>query len=153
MNAHRPHSPRIEDSPQPAAGGFKVAGGVFPGSNCDRDCQDVARDVVGASVQTVWHRDAELPPVDLAVLPGGFSYGDYLRTGALAACSPIMDAVRRHAQRGGLVLGICNGFQILVESGLLPGALLRNGSLKFIYRTVGVRVERTGTPFTSRYVE
>ncbi len=124
---------------------------VFPGSNCDRDCEHVLANVVGASVRMVWHRDADLPPADLVVLPGGFSYGDYLRTGALAACSPIMDAVRRHAQRGGLVLGICNGFQILVESGLLPGALLRNESLQFICRAVGVRVERTDTPFTSRY--
>ncbi len=124
---------------------------VFPGSNCDRDCEYVLARVVGASVRMVWHRDAELPPADLVILPGGFSYGDYLRTGALAACSPIMQAVRRHAQRGGLVLGICNGFQILVESGLLPGALLRNGSLKFICRTVGVRVERADTPFTTRY--
>src|SRR3989304_2754850 len=109
MNAHRPHSPRIEDSPQPAAGSFKVAVVVFPGSNCDRDCQDVARGVVGASVQPVWHRDAVLPPVDLVILPGGFSYGDYLRTGALAASSPIMNAVRAHADRGGLVLGVWNG--------------------------------------------
>lgn len=124
---------------------------VFPGSNCDRDCEHVLASVVGASVRMVWHRDADLPSVDLVVLPGGFSYGDYLRTGALAACSPIMEAVKRHAHRGGLVLGICNGFQILVESGLLPGALLRNESLKFICRTVGVRVERTDTPFTSRY--
>lgn len=130
---------------------MKAAVVVFPGSNCDRDCEHVLGRVVGASVRMVWHREFELPPVDLAVLPGGFSYGDYLRTGALAACSPIMEAVKRHAQRGGLVLGICNGFQILVESGLLPGALLRNGSVKFICRTVGVRVERTDTPFTTRY--
>src|SRR3989338_4178604 len=108
MNAHRPHSPpfgaglgrirsrfpssRIEDSPQPAAGSFKVAVVVFPGSNCDRDCQDVARDVVGASVQPVWHRDAVLPAVDLVILPGGFSYGDYLRTGAPAGGSPRLGA-------------------------------------------------------------
>src|SRR3972149_11512893 len=97
MNAHRPHSPRIEDSPQSAAGSFKVAVVVFPGSNCDRDCQDVARDVVGASVQPVWHRDAVLPAVDLVILTGGFSSGDYLRTGALAACSPIMGPVRGRA--------------------------------------------------------
>jgi phosphoribosylformylglycinamidine synthase len=129
----------------------KAAVVVFPGSNCDRDCEHVLTRVMGADVRMVWHRDAELPPVDLVVIPGGFSYGDYLRTGALAACSPIMDAVRRYAGRGGLTLGICNGFQILVESGLLPGALLRNASLKFICRTVGVRVERTDTPFTSRY--
>lgn len=130
---------------------MKAAVVVFPGSNCDRDCEHVLASVLGASVGMAWHRDSDLPPVDLVVLPGGFSYGDYLRTGALAASSPIMEAVKRHAQRGGLVLGICNGFQILVESGLLPGALLRNGSLKFICRTVGVRVEQTDTPFTSRY--
>lgn len=130
---------------------MKAAVVVFPGSNCDRDCEHVLADVIGATVRMVWHRDAELPAVDLVVIPGGFSYGDYLRTGALAACSPIMDAVRRHAARGGLTLGICNGFQILVEAGLLPGALLRNTSLKFLCRTVGVRVERTDTPFTARY--
>ncbi|MEO5656052.1 MAG: phosphoribosylformylglycinamidine synthase subunit PurQ [Nitrospiria bacterium] len=130
---------------------MKTAVVVFPGSNCDRDCRDVLRDVVGASVVDVWHRDAVLPAVDLVVLPGGFSYGDYLRTGALAACSPIMGAIKAHAERGGLVLGICNGFQILIESGLLPGALLRNTSLRFICRPVGVRVERSDTPFTSRY--
>ena len=131
---------------------MKVAVIVFPGSNCDRDCVDVVRDVVGASVQPVWHRDTSLPPVDLVILPGGFSYGDYLRTGALAASSPVMNAVRAHADRGGLVLGICNGFQILIEAGLLPGALLRNASLRFVCRVVGVRVERTDTPFTTRYV-
>ncbi|MFZ5874836.1 MAG: phosphoribosylformylglycinamidine synthase subunit PurQ [Nitrospirota bacterium] len=130
---------------------MKAAVVVFPGSNCDRDCEYVLADVIGASVRMVWHRDVDLPAVDLVVIPGGFSYGDYLRTGALAACSPIMDAVRTHAARGGLTLGICNGFQILVESGLLPGALLRNASLKFLCRTVGVRVERTDTPFTARY--
>jgi phosphoribosylformylglycinamidine synthase len=124
---------------------------VFPGSNCDRDCEYVLSDVIGSAVRMVWHRDVELPDVDLVVIPGGFSYGDYLRTGALAACSPIMGAIKRHAARGGLILGICNGFQILVESGLLPGALLRNASLKFLCRTVGVRVERTDTPFTARY--
>ncbi|MBI3606681.1 MAG: phosphoribosylformylglycinamidine synthase subunit PurQ [Nitrospirae bacterium] len=130
---------------------MKVAVIVFPGSNCDRDCLDVVRDVVGASVQPVWHRETVLPSVDLVILPGGFSYGDYLRTGALAASSPVMTAVKAHAVRGGLVLGICNGFQILIESGLLPGALLRNASLRFICRMVGVRVERTDTPFTTRY--
>jgi phosphoribosylformylglycinamidine synthase len=129
----------------------KAAVVVFPGSNCDRDCEHVLARVVGASVRMIWHRETDLPPADVVVIPGGFSYGDYLRTGALAACSPIMESVRRHAARGGLILGICNGFQILVESGLLPGALLRNASLKFICRTVGVRVERTDTPFTTRY--
>lgn len=130
---------------------MKTAMVVFPGSNCDRDCEDVLQRVVGTPVMSVWHRDSVLPSCDLVVLPGGFSYGDYLRTGALAACSPIMAAVKAHADRGGLVLGICNGFQILIEAGLLPGALLRNASLRFICRTVGVRVERADTPFTSRY--
>jgi len=132
---------------------MKAAVVVFPGSNCDRDCHDVLRDDVGISVCYVWHRDSSLPDVDLVILPGGFSYGDYLRTGAVAACSPIMTAVKAHARRGGLVLGICNGFQILLEAGLLPGALLRNAGLRFICRQVGVRVERTDTPFTSRYKE
>lgn len=130
---------------------MKSAVVVFPGSNCDRDCEYVLRDVVGSGVVSVWHRETTLPRVDLVVLPGGFSYGDYLRTGALAASSPIMSAVKAHADRGGLVLGICNGFQILAEAGLLPGALLRNASLRFICRSVGVRVERTDTPFTARY--
>ncbi|WP_372421596.1 phosphoribosylformylglycinamidine synthase subunit PurQ [Salinarimonas chemoclinalis] len=124
---------------------------VFPGSNRDGD---VARALVraGASVERVWHAEPELPAgVDLAVLPGGFSYGDYLRCGAIAGRAPAMDAVRRHAARGGLVLGICNGFQILCESGLLPGVLMRNANLRFLCHRQFLRVERTDTPFTSAY--
>ena len=124
---------------------------VFPGSNRDGD---VARALArsGASVSRVWHADEALPPgTDLAVLPGGFSYGDYLRCGAIAAHAPAMEAVRRHARRGGLVLGICNGFQILCESGLLPGVLMRNQNLRFICRRQHVRVERTDTAFARRY--
>ncbi|MDE3015568.1 MAG: phosphoribosylformylglycinamidine synthase subunit PurQ [Pseudomonadota bacterium] len=99
----------------------------------------------------VWHRDSELPKVDLVVLPGGFSYGDYLRSGAMAAHSPIMKEVKKHAERGGLVLGICNGFQVLTEAGLLPGVLMRNAKLKFVCREVFLKVENTQTPFTKNY--
>jgi len=124
---------------------------VFPGSNRERD---VARALAlaGSKPAMVWHADTELPAgTDLVVLPGGFSYGDYLRCGAIAARAPIMDAVRAHATRGGLVLGICNGFQILCEAGLLPGVLARNAGLKFICHEVYLRVERSDTPFTRRY--
>jgi phosphoribosylformylglycinamidine synthase len=125
---------------------------VFPGSNREGD---VARAIVRASGRSptlVWHQDAELPPgADLVVLPGGFSYGDYLRCGAIAARAPIMRAVRAHADRGGLVLGVCNGFQILCESGLLPGVLLRNRDLRFVCRMQHLRVERADTAFTRRY--
>ena len=124
---------------------------VFPGSNCDQDCVYVLRDVVGQPVISLWHQETSLRGCDAIVLPGGFSYGDYLRTGAVAKFSPIMKAVTRFAQDGGLVLGICNGFQILLESGLLPGAMLRNTGLKFICRFVTLRVERTDTPFTNRF--
>ncbi len=99
----------------------------------------------------VWHRDTSLPKVDLVVLPGGFSYGDYLRSGAMAAHSPIMQEVKKHAERGGLVIGICNGFQVLTESGLLPGVLMRNQKLKFVCREVSLRVDNAGTPFTKNY--
>ncbi len=125
---------------------------VFPGSNRDGDVARALR-LSGADVHKVWHAERELPAgTDLAVLPGGFSYGDYLRCGAIAARSPAMDAVRAHADRGGLVLGICNGFQILCESGLLPGALMRNAKLRFICHRQHVRVERTDTAFTRNYV-
>ncbi len=124
---------------------------VFPGSNCDQDCVHVLRDVLQQEVVTLWHQDTGLKGCDLIVLPGGFSYGDYLRTGAVARFSPIMKSVVTFARGGGLVLGICNGFQILLESGLLPGAMLRNTSLRFICRMVTLRVERTDTPFTTRY--
>lgn len=124
---------------------------TFPGSNCDYDCQQVLSKVVGVDTRYVWHRDRELGDADLVVLPGGFSYGDYLRAGAIARFSPIVDAVVRFAERGGVVLGICNGFQILCEAGLLPGALRRNDSLKFRSHDVHVRVENTDTAFTRAY--
>lgn len=123
---------------------------VFPGSNCDRDCAYVVEQVMGAQAELIWHKDATIPPVDAVIIPGGFSYGDYLRTGAIARFSLVMAAVTRFAESGGLVLGICNGFQILLEAGLLPGAMLRNQSLSFICRDVHVRVEHTATPFTGR---
>ena len=123
----------------------------FPGSNDDRDTRFAMRSVLGAPCELVWHKAPELPPDTKAVLlPGGFSYGDYLRCGAMARFSPVMGAVTRFADRGGLVLGICNGFQVLCEAGLLPGALLRNRDLHFVCDFVHVRVERGGTPFTSR---
>ena len=124
---------------------------VFPGSNRDGDVARALR-MSGADVSTVWHAETALPGgTDLVVLPGGFSYGDYLRCGAIAARAPAMDAVRTHAARGGLVLGICNGFQILCESGLLPGVLMRNANLRFICHRQSVRVERADTAFTRGY--
>lgn len=120
---------------------------VFPGSNCDSDCFHVLNDVAGIDTVYIWHREERLPDVDLLVLPGGFSYGDYLRPGAMAALSPIMKDVRRFADDGGLLVGICNGFQVLCEAGLLPGVLLRNTSMKFICRWVDVTVEQE-TVFT-----
>jgi phosphoribosylformylglycinamidine synthase I len=124
---------------------------VFPGSNCDRDCHHAVEQIMGAKAEFIWHKNASLPQlVDAVIIPGGFSYGDYLRTGAIARFSPVMAAVTRFAKAGGLVLGICNGFQILLEAGLLPGAMLRNRSLSFICRDVRVRVENTATPFTGR---
>jgi phosphoribosylformylglycinamidine synthase subunit PurQ / glutaminase len=122
----------------------------FPGSNCDQDVLAAARRA-GAESYFVWHRDTDLQNADIVLLPGGFSYGDYLRSGAIARFSPIMAEVQRHAERGGPVLGICNGFQILCEAGLLPGALMRNGRLSFASRPVTLRVERTETVFTSDY--
>ena len=124
---------------------------VFPASNCDRDAIHPFLNMTGLNPAMVWHRDASLPKVDLVVLPGGFSYGDYLRSGAMAAHSPIMQEVKKHAERGGLVLGICNGFQILTEAGLLPGVLMRNAKLKFLCREVFLRVDNTSTPFTRNY--
>jgi phosphoribosylformylglycinamidine synthase len=121
---------------------------VFPGSNCDHDCQYVFRDVLGQDVTMVWHKEKSVSGLDAIILPGGFSYGDYLRTGAIARFSPVMEAVKEYAEQGGLVLGICNGFQILLEAGLLPGAMLRNDSLHFICRDVYVKVENAATPFT-----
>src|SRR5205085_9406371 len=121
---------------------------VFPGSNCDHDTYHVLSKVVGQPVDFIWHRQNTLNGCDAVILPGGFSYGDYLRTGAIARFSPVMGAVKEFASRGGLVMGICNGFQILCEAGLLPGALLRNANLKFICDHVNMRVETTDTPFT-----
>ncbi|MBI2093923.1 MAG: phosphoribosylformylglycinamidine synthase subunit PurQ [Candidatus Omnitrophica bacterium] len=124
---------------------------VFPGSNCDQDCVHVVGEVLRQPVVSLWHQDTALHGVDAIVLPGGFSYGDYLRTGAIARFSPIMRSVEAFAKDGGLVIGICNGFQILLEAGLLPGAMLRNKGLRFICRFVTLRVERTDTPFTNRF--
>ena len=123
---------------------------MFPGSNCDHDTYHVISKVIGQPVDFIWHRQSTLNDSDAIILPGGFSYGDYLRTGAIARFSPVMGAVKEFAARGGLVLGICNGFQILCEAGMLPGALLRNRDLKFICDHVNMRVENTVTPFTSR---
>jgi phosphoribosylformylglycinamidine synthase len=122
---------------------------VFPGSNCDHDAWYALSHNLGHSAEFIWHDSASLGSVDAVILPGGFSYGDYLRCGAIAKFSPVMAAVKSFAAEGGLVLGICNGFQVLVESGLLPGALLRNRELKFVCRPVRVRVETTNTPFTA----
>lgn len=124
---------------------------VFPGSNCDRDVQVALRENSKTPPIPVWHGDSELPAVDLIVIPGGFSYGDYLRAGSMAANSPVMREVVSKAKSGTPVLGICNGFQILCESGLLPGALLRNAGLKFVCRDVLLRVDNTSTPFTTGY--
>ncbi len=128
--------------------GPKFAVVRFPGSNCDQDAYYVVKDVLGKPVEYVWHQERSLKGFDVVVLPGGFSYGDYLRTGAVARFAPIMDAVRAHAERGGLVIGICNGFQILCEAHLLPGALVRNVDCKFLCRFVTLRVENAETPFT-----
>ena len=125
---------------------------VFPGTNRERDMAIALHRVSGRKPTMLWHRDTELPAgTDLVVLPGGFSYGDYLRCGAMAAQSPIMAAVRAHAERGGHVLGVCNGFQILCEAGLLPGALLRNASLRFLAMDCVMRVERSDTPYTHHF--
>ncbi|MDG1769826.1 MAG: phosphoribosylformylglycinamidine synthase subunit PurQ [Yoonia sp.] len=123
---------------------------VFPGSNCDRDMA-VALRAAGADVQMVWHKDATLPDVDLVAVPGGFSFGDYLRCGAIAAQSPICKGLIAHVERGGYALGVCNGFQVLTETGLLPGALMRNADLKFICKTVGLDVATSDSAFTEGY--
>jgi phosphoribosylformylglycinamidine synthase subunit PurQ / glutaminase len=122
---------------------------VFPGSNCDHDTYHVISKVIGQPVDFIWHKEEEIDRYDAIILPGGFSYGDYLRTGAIARFSPVMRSVVEFARAGGLVLGICNGFQILCEAGLLPGALLRNRDLKFICGHINIRVESSDTPFTS----
>ncbi len=122
---------------------------VFPGSNCDRDCYHVVERVLDEEAVWVWHRDEELPDLDGVILPGGFSYGDYLRTGAIAKMSPVMKAVRTFAERGGPVVGICNGFQVLLECEMLPGAMIRNNSLRFVCRDTHLRCEKTDTPVSS----
>ena len=124
---------------------------TFPGSNCDHDAYHATKHVLGADASFLWHQDRDLADVDVVVLPGGFSYGDYLRSGAIARFSPIMEAVIEFADDGGYVLGVCNGFQVLCEAGLLPGTLARNDSLRFVCKPTTVRVERTDTPFTRRY--
>jgi phosphoribosylformylglycinamidine synthase len=121
---------------------------VFPGSNCDRDCLHVTKNVMGQSARIIWHQETTLGEVDCVVLPGGFSYGDYLRTGAIARFSPVMAAVQQYAADGGLVIGICNGFQVLCEAHLLPGGLIQNRDLRFLCKDVRVRVERNDSPFT-----
>ncbi len=124
---------------------------VFPASNCDRDAATALEEMTGKKAAMVWHQESELPDVDLVILPGGFSYGDYLRCGAMANQSAIMKAIKAHAAKGGAVLGICNGFQVLAESGLLPGALMRNAGLKFVCKPVTLSVEETQSAFTRKY--
>ena len=131
---------------------FKAAVLVFPGSNCDRDCKTAVETTVNGKVDMVWHEDTTLPSgLDLIVIPGGFSYGDYLRCGAMASLSPIMQAVKAEAMRGVSVLGICNGFQILCEAGMLPGALLRNSALKYVCKPIELKIENRNTRFTNAY--
>lgn len=132
---------------------MKAAVIVFPGSNCDRDMKVALEAVTGTDVIMHWHRDTELPDVDLIAVPGGFSYGDYLRSGAMAANSPVMRTVVERANKGVPVLGVCNGFQVLTEAGLLPGALMRNAGLKFVCKDVWLKVENTKTPFTGGYTD
>ena len=123
---------------------------IFPGSNCDHDCYYAIQAVAGKPVEFIWHQETSVDGFDAIVLPGGFAYGDYLRTGALAKFSPVMTAVRSFADRGGLVIGICNGFQILTEAGMLPGALLRNVGMKYVCKYLHLRTETTDTPFTNQ---
>jgi phosphoribosylformylglycinamidine synthase I len=127
----------------------KIGVVVFPGSNCDHDALHAINEILRIPAESIWHQSQDLSGFDAVILPGGFSYGDYLRTGAIARFSPVMNAIARFARSGGLVLGICNGFQILCEAGLLPGALMRNQGLRFVCRHVHIRVETTATPFTS----
>jgi phosphoribosylformylglycinamidine synthase len=128
---------------------MKFAIVILPGSNCDHDAFHVAKNVVGADAELLWHKDTDLKGADCVIIPGGFAYGDYLRAGALAKFAPIMEPIKRHAAEGGLVFGICNGFQVLTEVGLLPGALMRNQHLRFLGRDVFIRTEETDSPFTS----
>jgi phosphoribosylformylglycinamidine synthase len=122
---------------------------TFPGSNCDHDCYYAIESVIGKPVELIWHQDTSVKGFDAIILPGGFAYGDYLRTGALAKFSPVMKAIGEFANKGGLVYGICNGFQILTEAGLLPGALLRNVTMKYVCKFVELRTETTNTPYTN----
>jgi phosphoribosylformylglycinamidine synthase I len=124
---------------------------VFPGSNCDQDCFHIAKDLLGCEAESIWHGDRDLKGADVVILPGGFAYGDYLRAGALARFSPVMESVTAFARAGGPVLGICNGFQVLLEAGLLPGAMRVNRGLRYVCRDVHLRVEDTDTPFTRLY--
>ena len=130
---------------------MKFAIVVFPGSNCDQDCYHVAKDLLGCEAEYVWHHDTDLKGADVVILPGGFAYGDYLRAGALARFSPVMESIAAFAKQGGPVLGICNGFQVLLEAGLLPGAVRINRSLRYICRDVHMHVENADTPFTRLY--
>ena len=132
---------------------MKTAVIVFPASNCDRDMIVALEKITGHKPHIIWHQDEDIPDVDLIALPGGFSFGDYLRCGAMAARSPVTRKVIEHADRGGNVIGICNGFQVLTETGLLPGALMRNESLKFICKDVNLRVDNNDTPFTNAYAQ
>jgi phosphoribosylformylglycinamidine synthase I len=127
---------------------MKFAIVVLPGSNCDHDALHVTKNVLGCDAELLWHKDTDLRGADCVIIPGGFAYGDYLRAGALAKFAPVMEPIRRHAAAGGLVLGICNGFQVLTETGLLPGALMRNEHLRFVSRDIHLRTEQTSTPFT-----
>lgn len=130
---------------------MKAAVVVFPGSNCDTDCFHALKDVMKQQVEFVWHKERNFPKTDLVVIPGGFSYGDYLRTGAIARFSPAMEAVKKHAEEGRYVIGICNGFQILLEAELLPGAMLRNKNLSFLCKYVWLRVDNNNTSFSKQY--
>ena len=129
---------------------MKAAVVVFPGSNCDTDCFHALKDVVKVPVEYVWHKERALPKVDLVVIPGGFSYGDYLRTGAIARFSPVMESVIQHAQSGRAVIGICNGFQILLEAGLLPGAMLRNKTLEFVCKHTHEKITARSVAFRNK---
>lgn len=124
---------------------------VFPGSNCDRDVVTTTRGLLGQPTRMIWHTETDVGDCEILVIPGGFSYGDYLRCGAIARFSPVMGAIIEHARKGRLVFGVCNGFQVLTESGLLPGVLVRNRDLQFVCDRVGLRVERTDLPWTNRY--
>lgn len=130
---------------------MKIGVVVFPGSNCDLDCYHVVKNVIRAEAKLLWHNETKINGVDCVILPGGFSYGDYLRAGAIAKFSPIMRSIKKFASSGGIVLGICNGFQILLESGMLPGAMIWNRGLKFICKSVNIRVENNRTIFTKMY--